>query len=293
MRQFFLPSLVFLSCFLNAEVEEEFYDFDEELAFDEIDYEEYNNESYDENADFSSKAGLGWVADQDDSYQNSQGVECRSPFHMMHVAIRHTEARGVGYHDGYTTLEGYGIHNHNSYFMPFLDLRGHVFNDGKLAGNIGLGARSVIPKINHFLGVYCYYDVRQDNHGLTVNQLSPGIELISKRMEYRMNGYFPVGNNKSRRFNYAFDRFNGHHILLRYKRKSALTGGDAEVAHTSRKALGMTSMQEQAPITFLLRMLLLGEAKLAFLAGIKNTLRLKLPILTITSSEVYFKEALV
>src|SRR4051812_21635157 len=72
---------------------------------------------------------------------------CRSPFHVMHVDVRHTESKGVGYNDGYTTLEGFGIYDHNSYFMPFLDLRGHVFNDGQLAGNVGLGERTVIPSI--------------------------------------------------------------------------------------------------------------------------------------------------
>src|SRR4051812_23333446 len=69
---------------------------------------------------------------------------CHSPFHVMHLDVRHTEAKGVGYKDGYTTLEGFGIYDHNSYFMPFLDLRGHVFNNGKFAGNIGLGERTVI-----------------------------------------------------------------------------------------------------------------------------------------------------
>jgi hypothetical protein len=154
---------------------------------------------------------------------------CHSPNHVMRMGVRHSESKGVGYKEGYTTLEGFGIYNGNSYFMPFLDLRGHVFNNGQLAGNVGIGERSVLSPIDHLFGIYCYYDVRQEDHHLTVNQISPGLELLGKRMEYRINGYFPVGKDKSHHYGYKFDRFDGHHILLKSKQKAALTGGDAEV----------------------------------------------------------------
>ncbi len=161
--------------------------------------------------------------------------QCQSPFHVMHVDVRHTESKGVGYKDGYTTLEGFGIYDHNPCFMPFLDLRGHVFNDGKLAGNVGLGERTVIPSINHIFGLYLYYDVRQEDHGLTVNQLSPGIEMLGKRMEYRINAYFPVGNDESHSYRHRFDRFDGNRIILKSRKKFAMTGVDAEVgAHITQ-----------------------------------------------------------
>jgi hypothetical protein len=155
--------------------------------------------------------------------------ECSSPFHKRHVDIRHTEAKGVGYQDGYTTLEGFGIYGVSSYFMPFIDLRGHIFNDGELAGNIGIGERTHIPSINHLFGLYLYYDVRQGNHHLTVNQLSPGIEILGKRMEYRINGYFPVGNRESRTYGLRFDRFKGNRMVIKKRKKFAMTGVDGEV----------------------------------------------------------------
>ena len=160
---------------------------------------------------------------------------CKSPFHVMHVDVRHTESKGVGYNNGYTTLEGFGIYDHNPYFMPFLDLRGHVFNNGQLAGNVGLGERTVIPSINHIFGLYLYYDVRQEDHGLTVNQLSPGIEMLGKRMEYRINAYFPVGNDESHAYRHRFDKFDGNRIILKNRKKFAMTGADAEVgAHITQ-----------------------------------------------------------
>jgi hypothetical protein len=149
--------------------------------------------------------------------------------HPFHVDFHHIESKGVGYKDGYSTLQGFGIYENNSAFMPFLDLRGHVFNDGKLSGNVGLGARTDLTSINHLLGLYSYYDVRRADPDFTVNQVSLGVELLGKRMEYRLNGYFPVGRHKSREYGLRFATFRGHEILLREKRKYVMRGGDAEV----------------------------------------------------------------
>jgi hypothetical protein len=173
----------------------------------------------------------------DESSQSPDIVKCETPYHAMHIGLRHTEARGVGYSNGYTTLQGFGIYNRSTGFMPFLDLRGHVFDDGKFAGNIGVGGRTWLSSVQHVLGYYVYYDVRQHHHRLTPQQVSPGIELLGKRMEYRMNGYFPVGTDRSRRYGYDFDSFHGNRILLKHKQLRVLTGGDAEIgAHITQSA---------------------------------------------------------
>ena len=165
----------------------------------------------------------------------TNGNECLSPFHVMHMDVRHTESKGVGYKEGYTTLEGFGIYDHNPYFMPFLDLRGHVFNDGQFAANIGIGERTVIPSNNHIFGLYLYYDFRQEDHGLTVNQLSPGVEVVGKRMEYRINAYFPVGNDRSDSYRHKFERFQGNQIIMKQRKKFAMKGVDGEVgAHITQ-----------------------------------------------------------
>ena len=214
---------------LNAELRDELYEDEEDVAYTDDRNDENEDGLYYEDADDDDLADAS--SDSDDSYSGSQDRNggCRSPYHRMHFGVRHTEARGVGYKDGYTTLEGFGIYDNNPSFMPFLDLRGHVFNNGKLAGNFGIGGRSVLSGINHILGAYLYYDVRQENHSFTINQLSPGIELLGKRMEYRMNGYFPVGGHHSHKYGYEFSRFDGNNIRLRQKQKFALKGGDAEV----------------------------------------------------------------
>jgi hypothetical protein len=153
-----------------------------------------------------------------------------TPNHRMHVGLRHNEARGIGYDEGYTTLEAFGIYDGcGTHFMPFVDLRGHIFNNEKFAANIGIGERTFLSCLCHMFGAYLYYDVRQAGHDLTVNQLSPGFELLGRCMEYRINGYFPLGKRKSHKYGYAFDEFEDHNIFLKFKQQRALTGGDAEV----------------------------------------------------------------
>jgi hypothetical protein len=173
-----------------------------------------------------------------------------SMFHTMHLGIRHTEARGVGYQTGYTTLEGFGISSHNSSLMPFFDIRGHVFNDGKFAGNVGIGGRSYLPTTHHLFGYYCYYDIRQDRHHLTAQQVSPGLELLGSRMEYRLNGYFPVGEDKSHKYGVRFDSFAGHRIFLHTKQRRVLVGGDAEIGAHLTQSLNYDAYLGAGPYYF-------------------------------------------
>jgi hypothetical protein len=160
----------------------------------------------------------------------NQGVEkCRSPFRNTHVGVRHTEARGVGYKDGYTTLEGFGIYGEASSWMPFFDMRAHVFDNGKFAGNVGIGMRTYVASIDHLFGGYMYYDVRQRTHGLMPQQVSPGMELLGKRMEYRINAYFPVGDHRGRKYDFKFEEFKGNRIIIKGKQQHNMSGGDAEI----------------------------------------------------------------
>ena len=170
-----------------------------------------------------------------DASQEEMPKQCSTPNRVMHVGVRQTEARGVGYKSGYSTLEAFGIYNRCTSFMPFIDLRGHLFNNGKYAGNVGIGGRGWLVNIHHVLGYYLYYDVRQDHRGLTPQQLGPGLELLGKRMEYRINGYFPIGKDKSERYDYKFDSFKGNQIFLKHQQRRVFTGGDAEVgAHLTQ-----------------------------------------------------------
>jgi hypothetical protein len=163
------------------------------------------------------------------SSEKANEMGCTTPYKTMNVGVRHNEARGVGYSQGYTTFEGFFTSDDwGEYALPFLDLRFHVFNNAKLAGNAGLGFRTLLTSINHYFGMNAYYDVR-NIHGLTVNQVGPGLELLGKRMEYRINGYFPVGRKSTHMGHAEFGEFKGNRLILKRRQKVALSGIDGEV----------------------------------------------------------------
>src|SRR5579872_4722137 len=73
----------------------------------------------------------------------------------MHVTVRHIEKEGIGYKEGYTTLEGFSALNYDEW-IPFVDLRGHVFNNGKFDTNVGLGTRYLMGCRSY--GINAFYD---------------------------------------------------------------------------------------------------------------------------------------
>ena len=98
-----------------------------------------------QDADFSSEA------DENDK-KKSRAEDCGSGPKSMRITARHIEGRGVGYTQGYSTLEMFLAPpaSVDKSFLPFLDLRGHIFNKGKPAANAGFGLRFIG---NHIFGI--------------------------------------------------------------------------------------------------------------------------------------------
>ncbi len=135
------------------------------------------------------------------------------------VTARHIEPNGIGYNQGYTTLEGFfsPIHpfGENNQWLPFLDLRGHVFNSGRLAANAGVGLRYIGQRA--VFGINGYYDYRNTKRQ-HYNQVAAGLEAIGKVWDFRINGYLPVGKKTSRYYHTRFEEFSGHSLILSQKR---------------------------------------------------------------------------
>lgn len=148
--------------------------------------------------------------------------------HSQSITARHLEGTGLGFNKGYTTLEGFfTVPLVQDWFVPFLDLRGHAFNDGKLAANAGIGGRFLLNSKCQAAGANIYYDYRDTNHG-HFHQIGAGLEYLSPRWEARANGYFPISKKFTPEYGLKFHEFSGHHLIVQDKRKFALTGGDAE-----------------------------------------------------------------
>lgn len=147
--------------------------------------------------------------------------------HHCRISARHIEGGGIGYKHGYTTLEGFFAADPKTFsLMPFADARAHVFNDGKIATNIGFGLRTV--KAKRVYGANVYYDYRKAKKA-HYNQLSFGVETLGTLWDLRVNGYFPVGTRETALCNPTFDKFSGNHMLLSQKYQYALTGVHAEL----------------------------------------------------------------
>ncbi len=141
------------------------------------------------------------------------------------LEIRHREAGGVGYSTGYSSLDYFMITEGDVEML--LDLRGHVFNNGQGAGNAGLGFRCPIHHDKYLIGANAFYDIRQSTD-LLCNQVGVGLEWLGKYVDFRTNGYLPVGKKKDIEIK-TFETFSGRSVLIQRKLKAALPSIDAEV----------------------------------------------------------------
>lgn len=151
---------------------------------------------------------------------------CWGPQHM-YAGARYTTPEGIGYHQGYTTLEGFFAPWNflQNCWLPFLDVRGHVFDDGKFAANSGLGVRFLTAK--RVWGMNVYYDYRNSSRQ-SFNQIGAGFEALGKIWDFRINGYFPVGEKQSHPF-HSSAAFHGNVLLIRYYKTMDMKGVNAEV----------------------------------------------------------------
>jgi hypothetical protein len=151
---------------------------------------------------------------------------CPNGKNHYRTTIRHIESGGIGYKDGYTTLEAFLSSDPSQWkITPFLDVRGHVFNNGKWAANAGVGLRALWR--NRAYGINTYYDYRNAGH-FHSNQVGIGLETLGKLFDFRINGYLPVGAKISDPYDATFEAFSGHHMLVSQKYQSAMKGADAE-----------------------------------------------------------------
>jgi len=155
------------------------------------------------------------------------------------VSAQHRFGRGVGYEHGYSSLDFFfAPAEQGCWGLPFFDVRGHVFDNGKWAANAGLGWRYLGPDSCWVWGANVYYDYRK-SHQNNFNQVSFGLEALSTNWELRANGYIPVGlkrhSYRSHFSDFSFSGFSGNNILINQteKRKfeQTMAGFDAEVGY--------------------------------------------------------------
>lgn len=148
------------------------------------------------------------------------------PKEPYRATVRHIERGGIGYDNGYTTLEVFLSSDPNRWILtPFLDVRGHIFDNGKWAANGGVGLRALWG--DRVYGLNTYYDYRNTGR-FHANQVGAGLETLGELFDFRLNGYLPVGAKNSSFYDPVFGAFSGHYMLLLQKRQTAMKGANAE-----------------------------------------------------------------
>jgi hypothetical protein len=207
-----------------------------------------------EKSTFSSNEREGVIFDnatvdaQQSSAKKSQGMTSRPGYQSKadnkgctkadrpyRFDVKHIEAKGLGYNQGYTSIDGFFTGKEGGW-IPFLDLRAHVFNNGKWAANAGIGTRYVINPCKSMVGINAYYDYRHTKHG-SYNQVGAGLEGYYDHFEVRVNGYLPVGEKRhvitSTTNSLEFKEFEGHYAHytknLDQKVEGAMKGFTSEV----------------------------------------------------------------
>ena len=128
------------------------------------------------------------------------------------MSLRHIESGGIGYDDGYTTVDAFLAPTPNELtLMPFLDLRGHVFDDASLAANLGVGFRKIAAC--RVYGVNAYYDYRNIDH-VNYGQMGFGLETLGKRWDFRINAYQPIDRGVPAIDEIEFSQFVGNQLML-------------------------------------------------------------------------------
>lgn len=159
----------------------------------------------------------------------SQNTSTDDDIHQpLQITVKHIEGKGIGYNEGYSTLEGFFTPtNHlSSNLSPFIEAKIHVFNNGLPAVNGGLGLRYLSSRT---WGLNAYYDFRKTHHR-NYNQVSIGLESLGKIWDFRINGYLPIFGKISSPFGIKFGHFTDHSMILSEKKEFALKSIQAEIA---------------------------------------------------------------
>ena len=116
---------------------------------------------------------------------------------LPQITAKHVTGDGVGYQFNYTSLElmvPYRLTDKAD--LGFLDIRGLINGDGRLAANLGGGYRCYCANINSVVGVNAYYDFRDTDFG-SYDQLGFGFESLGRWVDFRTNFYFPIGTDET------------------------------------------------------------------------------------------------
>lgn len=114
--------------------------------------------------------------------------------------------------------------------MLFVDLRGQMDTKRNKEANLGMGYRQVMQN-SFVLGGYAYGDFRRTKRGNNYTQITLGAEALSvaNLLDFRVNGYIPVGTKQKRVNGGDRARYAGTGLISSSQFEKAMSGFDGEV----------------------------------------------------------------
>ena len=113
-------------------------------------------------------------------------------FPSNQVTVSSIQNGGVGYTDGYSSLDLFLMSKVASHYYLFVDGRFHLFNNGKNAWNLGMGGRSVSSWKPAAFGWNTFFDARNDKADF--QRVSIGVDGSLDRLFFASNGYFLISD---------------------------------------------------------------------------------------------------
>lgn len=101
----------------------------------------------------------------------------------------------AGYSDGYTNFVGFVPWLFDDDSVLFLDGRGTVTYNGGGGANVGLGLRKYAADMDRVWGVSMWWD-HDTGHARAYNQIGVSAESLGRYVDYRLNGYIPIGDRQ-------------------------------------------------------------------------------------------------
>ncbi len=176
----------------------------------------------------------------ENSHHAQPTIDTNSPPSPVLKTLRVRHSGGFGQNativmgTNYTTLDLFlSPTAQRGQFLPFLNLRGHRFDNDTYAANLGVGFRYV-PEPGtfcEFLGFNTYYDFREGLYN-NYNQIGLGVEILGKRWDFRGNAYVPVGAKK-RKVVCVFDDYLGDYFIVNKNIETTTYGFNGEVGWTA------------------------------------------------------------
>jgi Inverse autotransporter, beta-domain len=168
---------------------------------------------------------------KNDEQEKNCLIECDDVYcRRLPLSLSHTEGHWFDNRIGYTSMRWFWPHPAipDGNYFPFIDIRGHVFNNGTAAGNFGGGVR-MINGCNQstIYGVNAFYDFRKAAWNHYFQQIGIGFEILNPCLDIRFNGYIPLCRQTVCSKMHRFE--SEHEKTFSWKKRRVLTGFDASI----------------------------------------------------------------